>query len=405
MIRHRLEKFKHRLFRIHEQEPLSKLSLCVIIALDLFILFVVFSGLEEHTRQLTAPDDYVPYECREIFISHHWTEANRISKLQQMVLSDYHRYSYRYDSAFDPARIRKMHPLCREFFLKVQAIVSDSTLFELFKRREQLKNAKKEFTQGFKQTKDVYDTSLLENIAENSKDDNQLSSISSAMKTAGQQVERLNSEILGIEKQLNESDKIKGLWDFIESGAGNQRDGLVKDLRRMEFWYPFKELCWQMIFLLPLFFVFYFWNVKSAAREAGLQTLISAHLLVIAAIPILFKITEVVLDLIPKHFFKEFFNLLVDLHIIAVWHYLVIMVSVGAALLAIYIIQKKFFTRRRLGLKRLAKGLCYHCGKKLPPGAEVCPFCGSDQHKNCPSCNHRTYAAGDFCSHCGKKLE
>jgi len=131
MIRNRLIKFKNRLFRINDEEPLSKLSLCVIIALDLFILFVVFSGLHEHTRQLTSPWETVPSECRDVFIQENWTEANRISKLQKLVLSDYHQYSYPRANRFDPSRIQKMHPLCQDVLAKIKTIAEDKQIFDL----------------------------------------------------------------------------------------------------------------------------------------------------------------------------------------------------------------------------------------------------------------------------------
>jgi hypothetical protein len=125
---------------------------------------------------------------------------------------------------------------------------------------------------------------------------------------------------------------------------------------------------------------------------------------VVTAIPIFFKILEVVLELSPRHFFKKFFEILTRLHIIAVWHYILIFGAVLAALLIIYIIQKKIFNRRRLQLKRLAKGQCHHCGKKLPMGADTCPFCGAAQNAECGACHERTFIAGDFCTRCGAPL-
>jgi len=405
MIRNRIIQFKNRLFRINDKEPLSKLSLCVIIALDLFILFVVFSGLDDHTRQLTSPVEYVPYECREVLIQHSWSQANRISKLQNLVLSDYKNYSYQYTSRFESSQIQKMHPVCRDFYLKIHEIAKNQNILKWFKKRDQLEKKKNQFTSGFKQTKDVYDTSLLENIAEKNSQENELPSISTSMKVKGHQIENFNSQILNIENQLNAQDKIKDLWVFVQTSDSVRRDLLVKDFKKSEFWYPFKELLWQLLFLLPLFIVFYFWNVRSIAKDAKLQILISAHLIVISAVTIFFKILEVVLELIPRHFFKKFFDLLTALHIIAIWHYIVIIGSIGFALISIYIIQTRIFNKRRLQIKRLTKGECYHCGKKLPVNADSCPFCGADQQKNCPSCNHRTFVAGAYCVNCGKEIQ
>ena len=80
-IKDKIFSFKDRLVNIGSEEPLSKISLAVIVALDLFILFVVFQGLDDHTRQLTSPDEYVPYECREIFLNKNWSDANFLTKL------------------------------------------------------------------------------------------------------------------------------------------------------------------------------------------------------------------------------------------------------------------------------------------------------------------------------------
>ncbi|MFZ2633685.1 MAG: zinc ribbon domain-containing protein [Desulfosalsimonadaceae bacterium] len=404
MIKNRLITFKNRLFRINDEEPLSKLSLCVIIALDLFILFVVFRGLDDHTRQLTSPADYLPYDCREILVRENWTDADKVEKLQQLTLSDYNNISYGYDSPFEHAKIERMHPDCRIFFEKIEAIARDKEILEWFKARQRLVARKNQFTAGFEQSKGVYDTSLLEDIAEPESGQNKLPSIAQSMKDKARQIDAFDAQIAVIDARINNHAKVRDLWAYVSEGDPARRDRLVEDIKRWEFRYPFKELFWQMLFLLPLFIVFYLWSVRSVKKDNRLQVLISSHLLVIVSIPIFMKALDVVLTLIPRHFFKKFFALLTALRIIAVWHYLVIVAAIGAALLAIYIIQKKVFNKRRLELKRLAKGLCRHCGKKLPPNAVACPFCGADQMMRCPACDHPTYAAGEYCVACGKDL-
>ncbi|MDO9263034.1 MAG: zinc ribbon domain-containing protein [Desulfosalsimonadaceae bacterium] len=404
MIKNRLITFKNRLFRINDEEPLSKLSVCVIIALDLFILFVVFRGLDDHIRQLTSPADYLPYDCREILVRENWTDADKIEKLQQLTLSDYNNVSYGYDSPFEHTKTERMHPDCRLFFEKIEAIARDKEILEWFKDRQRLVSRKNQFTAGFEQSKGVYDTSLLEDIAEPEPGQNKLPSIAQSMKDKARQIDIFDGQIAVIDARINNHAKVRDLWAYVSAGDPARRDRLVEDIKRWEFRYPFKELFWQMLFLLPLFIVFYLWSVRSVKKDNRLQVLISSHLLVIVSIPIFMKTLDVVLTLIPRHFFKKFFALLTALRIIAVWHYLVIVAAIGAALLAIYIIQKKVFNKRRLELKRLSKGLCRHCGKKLPPNAAACPFCGADQMVRCPACDHPTYAAGEYCVACGKDL-
>ncbi len=96
MIKGKISAFKNRLTTVGNEEPLNKLSLVTIIILDLFILTVLFQGLDDHTQQLTSPSEYMPYTVRQVFIEQTWTPATRISKLQDLILSDRNNYSYRY---------------------------------------------------------------------------------------------------------------------------------------------------------------------------------------------------------------------------------------------------------------------------------------------------------------------
>lgn len=402
-IKDKILTFKNRLVKINDEEPLSKLSLVVIIALDIFILFMVFGGLDDHTKQLTSPDEYIPFECQRAFINTTWSEANKMDELQTLVLSDYNNYSVRYDSQFEDAKIKAMHPLCKEFYKKVKAVADNKKLNQLFVDRQEYIKQRDQYTYNFKKSKDVYDTSLLENIADKRDKNDNLSTISSSIKQDSNKIENIAEKVAGIEKQINADPLINELWSML-SPDNEYRKQIIKDYKQFQFWFPLKELLWQLVFMLPIFLIFYAWSSRSVKKNNNIQTLISSHLLVIASIPIILKVMEVVLDLIPKHFFKNLFDLLEKLHIIAIWHYLVILISIGAALLIIYIIQKKIFNKERVYQKRLMKGACYYCGKKLPVNSTNCPFCGTNQFKTCDKCSNETYVGGEYCKNCGEKM-
>jgi RNA polymerase subunit RPABC4/transcription elongation factor Spt4 len=170
----------------------------------------------------------------------------------------------------------------------------------------------------------------------------------------------------------------------------------------MYFWHPVKRLGKQMVFLLPLFAVFYFWSNTSIRKNRGIQTLVSSHLLVVSFIPIFFKIIDTVYDIIPKKLLKNLMDLLESLRLVAIWHYFVIALAVAAALFLIFIFQKKLFSREKLIERRIAKGQCQECGKHLPAGSAACPFCGFVQFRSCSSCGKLTLVYGKFCRECGK---
>ena len=55
----KLGKIKAHLTRLDDQQ-LGKAALVIILFLDIFILIAIFNGLDEHTRQLSSPDAYIP---------------------------------------------------------------------------------------------------------------------------------------------------------------------------------------------------------------------------------------------------------------------------------------------------------------------------------------------------------
>ncbi len=397
----RIAALRNHLFKLDSREPLSKLSLVVIIALDFFILIVLFNGLSDHTEQLTAPYEYVPYECRDVYVNNDWTESDRLDELQPLVLSGYENISYRYKGVLDQADTTIMHPTCAELYNAIKSIADNDALKALFVERKLLQNQRSEINRELSSNRSTYNTSLLEDIAERRARDEGLSAISSRSRQLSDSQNAVQEEIDKLDHKLNTAAPISTLWKAI-SRDPKTREALIADYKHYQYWYVLKKLLWQMLFMLPLFFAFYFWSSHSVKRQRTIQTLIASHLLVVSTIPIILKVSELVLDLIPHHFFKKLFELLEKLHLIAIWHYLIILATVAAALFVIYLIQKKLFNQHRIYQRRLMKGLCYACGLQLHANTEYCSFCGEHQMKTCSSCNGTTPAKADFCTKCGE---
>ena len=391
--------FKGRLTRFNEEEPLGKLSLIIVILLDIFLLSVVFVGLDSHTSQLSSVYDYFPYECRQVLIENRWSNANKLDRLQNIVLNDYNNYLRR-DSFFDENKLAKMHPDCKEYFQRIKAIAENQSIKKMFIERQSLKRRRSDWRARHNISKDVYDTQLLEKIANSQSSPD--TSITESMRKASGRYAQINADIAAISSTINNKQLVKDFFEQFGPSSSSKRSKLISELKRYEVFYAFKELCWQFLFLLPIFAGALFWYVRSTNKKFATQSLFSAHLLTIASIPILFKIVELVLELIPNTFFRALFKLLEKLHIMALWHYLLIVVSLLVAILLVYLIQKKFFNKQRIYEKRLIAGKCCLCGKKLPPKSDHCPFCGKGQMRQCSHCQSDTFLGGGCCINCGK---
>ncbi|MGE5678780.1 MAG: zinc ribbon domain-containing protein [Pseudomonadota bacterium] len=79
-------------------------------------------------------------------------------------------------------------------------------------------------------------------------------------------------------------------------------------------------------------------------------------------------------------------------------------IGAGVFIGAIYIIQKKYFTRERNIAKSIEKGRCFSCGGSLLPNAMYCSQCNEKVGQKCESCGAYARINDKFCSQCGKTL-
>lgn len=394
-LKNKFGRIKTNLNRVGRDQPLHAFVLVILLFLDLFILVSIFDGLNEHSRQLRSPDEYIPDTCREMVIQGDWNPTKRLDRLSPII----HAYSTSYVQV--EVKKERRHPVCGPLLEPIEKIKADPELTKAFEARRNAQTEFKELERKIADLKGAYDTSLLESIARPQGGGPALDSVKKDIREKTVAFNALQNRLTFIDEGINKAEAVRTLWERLESIPEADRDRLKSDLRTMNFWFPLERLGMQLLFLLPLFVVFYYWNTVSLRNNRGVQTLVSSHLLVVSFIPIFFKIVETLYDIIPQKLLKRFIDFLISMNLVAIWHYLIIAVSVAATLLLIYIFQKKVFSRDKQLEKRIAKGLCQHCGKLLPPASKACPYCGSAQFKICGHCHQPTHVHSKYCRECG----
>lgn len=397
-----MAKFKEKFFKAKaaltslDSQPLAKAAVLIVIFLDVFILVSVFDGLDRHTKQLASQEEYIPQICREIVINQRWNATNQIDNLAQIV-------SQKDNDYFPQAERKLQHPVCSPITGASDAVKRNEHINAALSSRAKIGQQVGELQQSLNESKGVYDTSLLENIS--GANPAKVSAIATDFRRKANDLNNLKGTLSAYEKVINEDKTVIALWSALQSTSEASRQQLKDDLRTLNFWYPVKKLGMQLIFLLPLFGVFYAWNNSAIRRGNGLQVLVSAHLLCVTTIPILFKIMETVYYILPKKLLHRLLEELEALKLVAIWNYLVMAIAVGCALFLINVFQKKLFSQGRLVGRRISSGECQACGKKLPVGCGIgihaCPSCGFALFEGCDICGGTRHALGKHCCNCG----
>jgi hypothetical protein len=396
-IRRKLGALWTDLSQVGERQPLNRAALVIVLFLDLFILVSIFEGLDAHTAQLTTPAERIPVTCAEIVIDRRWSETSRLDRLADAAAVREVPAERRHEPS------RSVHPSCAPLLDAIDAARTDEEVSRALRAHRRVEAEIRELGAALSTMRPAYDTALLEAIAA-APHRQGIAAIEKDVREKTAAVEKARAQLATIDAALEGNPRVAAVWARIAALTEDDARRLESDRRRITFWFPLKRLGMQLLFLVPLFAAFYAWSVRSARGGRGVQTLVSSHLLVVSFVPIFGKLAEAVHDVIPKRLLAKLIALLAALNLVAIWYDLVIAAAIAAALFLIWVVQRKLFSREKLVEKRIGKGLCQDCGKRLPAHARACPFCGFSQFVACPACRGPAHVHASHCAECGTSL-
>ena len=378
--------------------PIGKAALTVVLMLDVFILMSIFRGLDDHSDQLASPYDVIPAHCRAIVVDRTWSPNNALDKIAQAIPYYKNDPDYR-----NPLRqLNDVHAACRPLLRMLEGIANDRSLAASLGKQLRLGTQIGQVNSKLEKIRGAYDTSLLETIAQQNSANNEVAELKARVRELTAKLNQLSKEQRNVAQRIVQAPAIAQLLNLIGEPSADAAADQEAELIMLRYWQPVKRLGMELLFLLPLICAFYFWNSRSLRANRPYQTLVSAHLLTVACIPVVFAVFELLHDIIPYRLFTELFDLLRELNAVAIWHYLMMAVVIAVALALTYLLQMKVFSHQRLIKKRIAKSLCQNCGVGIGPQDNACALCGFKQFKSCDNCAQSTYVFAPFCRECGE---
>lgn len=387
-----------------DREPINKVSIVILILIDIFVLVNVFSGLSSIAAWPLSPDEqfscYAPYQTyqeepkRASLAFQSATIENKIRQLKNLP-----------QNISSPAnRLGEISPLCSQYQSREAALTvpeNNTLLTEI----DRLRTSNSKLEQEISTLQSQYDSALLEKIA--GQDRTRSINVAAADRIKSD-IETKKAKIFDNKKQLTA--KQQQLIKTPSSAAylalldnTSEYQNIEKAYKSASFWYPNQQLFLQVLFLLPLIAIAYFWHSTATRRHKGLQSLLSWHLLLIFCIPLLIKFFEFIqFGNIVAALVEVVTTLLGGLLFVASYALILIIPLLGFAL--IKILQMFVFNPRIQARNRLKNVRCLHCNFKLRLEDDFCPNCGFHQYQDCSNCHEKTYKFVPFCRECGHSL-
>ncbi|PID70102.1 hypothetical protein CSB37_03780 [bacterium DOLZORAL124_38_8] len=402
--------FRHQLTTAGKKQPIHFFSLFVILALDIFVLTNIFQGLDFQKRQLTSPNESIPYTCEQFipdFEAKTPTERRNASLevVKQAIKNNRSRRIINKYSAELVAKHNqsKLAAGCLQILNKAKELNQSKVLRQYLAVVKDLEQSVYEEERALDKLNKLYDTALLERIANQSEEDLVTDlpahEAKNRIQTHKKLIRNLQSQINAQETRILNEAAVKEFLALTKT----QKPRLEQTRSNLEFWYPIKVFGVQMLFLLPLFLFFLWQYIRMQNKENSLLSLIFSHLFLVTLIPMLWKVFSVLADILPFHFLADLLAILEALNLVALWNYFVIALAIGFAFGLIYFLQKKVFSAEAIWQKRLAKQQCWNCGKrKFSKTEKHCSFCGELQQETCKKCGKEKRVKASFCHNCGQ---
>jgi hypothetical protein len=383
------------------QEPLNKVSLVILILVDLFVLINVFQGLDSVGRWPLSPQEQYP--CYGVYQTYQTSsDPNRDLPWVMDLLGDYSTREV--PSVETSGRLGMVSSQCDRLRALTPKVRNEQTR-ALFQDINTLQTEIQTLDQRIATLREQYDSTLLEQIA--GQDPNlsinettaaqtraEIEAAEAQRATVNQTFEAKKTEL------LNQSDVQTYLTALGDRPFFNN---LEQDVQRAQFWYSNQQFFLQVLFLAPLILIGYFWYQSATNHKRNTQALLSWHLLLIFCIPLLIKALE----------FIQFGNLLAFVFdflvtllggLVFISSYLLIFIIPLFGFGSIKLLQRFVFNPQIQAKNRIQKQRCIQCSCRLGRGEEFCAFCGFGQYIDCPQCHQKTYKYTEFCRRCGVNL-
>ncbi|MGI8500573.1 MAG: hypothetical protein ACR2LR_05470 [Hassallia sp.] len=390
--------------RTINNEPVNKVSLIVIILIDIFILINVFTGLDDISKWHLNPTQV--YACysewknyRAQTIKDKDYEILKLSPTYNTINSPSLQQTYQQPQA---GHLGKVSEICLNYATYKDKIKNSDEKQQIIKTIVRKEADISSLEQTNRNIRAQYDSTLLEKIAGQAPGQSINSVRAEKAKQELDQNSKKNSllknEIYNLKNVLLAKPESVNFIAFLKNN--DKFTAVEKGYQQASFWYPSIQLAFQSLFLLPLIVVALSSYKFAQRRGHGLISLISWHLLVIFFIPLLLKIFEFLqIGAIFQFIFDIVSTLFGGLLFLISYAYVLLIPLIGFGI--IKFLQKIVFNPKVQAASRVQKSRCLNCAKKIQHHDVYCPHCGYYQYVECQNCHNFTYKNLPHCKHCG----
>jgi len=375
-----------------KDEPLTRLSVFLLMVLNVFIFTNVLIGVHNEIDKVPKPRYYFSTYC-----SNHFENIKTSYEGFERSVYMYRSKEYRHSE------------YCQELQKKIDFLEENKIFQTNLERIGSINNKKRLNNAKLEEIAKKYNTRLFESIAK-MPNNHALIDVKNEYDILVADNKKLDEEL----KAIIPVSTIVGYDEYIKFIEDNRSD-FFKAKSQYIFWQPFKAYAHMLLFILPLLLFFGFFYARAKRQELTnkeynpVVKIISANVSLILSLPLIWYTLTLIYHVLPKTLLKKIIAFLVEHGLISLLNYFTIILIIATLGGVIYYIQKRTIRLKKSApdnqkqLKLISHSQCFACGYRIDYEKEHCPFCGTKLHESCPSCSEKTVVNEPYCSSCGEK--
>lgn len=403
-------------FKYTGKEKVSKVTWLFIMMLNIFAFTVLTSGISFQGEIYNSYKTYYPRQCINIMKT-----PDNLLKIDSYYYTSNHLYSdYLYGrssskisgEASKEIKKREMSKECLSVFESIEKIKISTN------SKAKLELIRKINSEAYKNKNDLnyikakYDTTLFEKIAEQPQNKSILkdglthNNVKKQYNDAKKAYEDKMKKIDNLRQAFKNHPDVQKLYVYINESKEDFLDE-YKNRERNSF---SKKKIAEILFILPIFMIFYFGMRYFIRKENYIFFLIFKNLAIVSLIPLLFLVGQLIYNHLPKVFISKLILFFYSLEIPFAVYYLLLFIGVILFIGLIVFLQKRYQKKIEeeknnnlsAGLS-YSKSICNSCRKTVNyETMNFCPHCSDFLKETCEHCKEKKIKNLNFCSHCGK---
>ena len=395
-IKRYLLEYKKSLFEINKKElsGTSKMLLTVFV----FTVFVVIGwGLEWQLEQEKSPAKAYGTACKVL-----------MNKKEDFSVRDFSRFAYRQEISMqghDGEDPFGEDAVCKKLGTLYRAVANDTAFTADQKTLSEVQKKLQETQYKIQSLKDSYGSLLLEKVAKQEKKKSIFSTDAAKIKEELEKLQRSAEEYEASVLKLSDLNRYPAYKAFVEYYKAHKEE-LKEAYKHKVRYFSFKRTIQAFAFLIPVWLLFYAAYRFMVRREYYILSHLTLHVANVAAVYGLYYLVLLIYDIIPELFFQKIIAFFMQHNMVIVLNILAILFFIVLFGVIIYRIQKNDTTgakKRKQELLNLKMGKCSECGCVID--GEYCFVCGFHHTTLCGACRQPTLRKGEFCRHCGAKMQ